>query len=40
MTLPVHLDQLCRVDVRVALSGAQPRVAQQFLNGAEISAAL
>jgi hypothetical protein len=34
----VHLDQLRGVHVRVALRRAQPCVAEEFLNGAQIRA--
>src|SRR4051812_39907216 len=36
MGLAVSIDQLRGVDMRVSLSRAQARVAQQFLNGAQI----
>ena len=36
----VHLEQLRGVDVRVALRRAQPRVAEQLLNRAQVGAAL
>src|ERR1051325_2186462 len=40
MALFIHLQQLSRVDVGVPLRGAQTRVAEQFLNGTQIGAAL
>src|SRR5688500_15066248 len=40
MRLAIHLNQLRRVDMCVALRGAQSRVPQQFLNGAQVGAAL
>ena len=40
MRLPVHLEQLRRVDVRVALRRAQARVAEQLLDRAQVGAAL
>ena len=40
MGLPVGIDQLGGVDVRVALRRAEPRVAQQLLDDAQVSAAL
>ena len=38
--LPVHLEQLRGVDVRVALRRAEPRVAEQLLDRAQVGAAL
>jgi hypothetical protein len=40
MTLPIHLEQLRRVDVRIALRRADPRVTEQLLNRAQVRAAL
>ena len=40
MGLPVHVEQLRGIDVGIALRGAQSRVAEQFLNHAQIRAAL
>jgi hypothetical protein len=40
MTSPVNLQKLRRVHMRVALRGAEPRVAEQFLNRAQVGAAL
>jgi hypothetical protein len=40
MRLPIHIEQLRRVDVRVALRGRQLHMAEQFLDRAQISAAL
>src|SRR5688572_26394233 len=38
MRLPVHVDELLRVDVRVALGRAEAGMAQQLLNGPQIRA--
>src|SRR5262245_17293486 len=38
--LSVHVDELCGVDVCVALRRAQARVTEQLLNGAQVGAAL
>src|SRR5918993_1762371 len=40
MTLPVRLDQLCGVEVCIALRRAQPSVAEQLLDRAQVGAAL
>ena len=40
MRFPVRLEQLRDVDVRVALGRAQTRVAEQFLNRAQVGARL
>jgi hypothetical protein len=40
MALLVHLEQLRCVHVRIALRGAEARVPEQFLNGAQVGAAL
>jgi len=40
VALPVHLEQLRGVHVRVALGCAEPRVAEQLLNRAQVGAAL
>ena len=40
MRFAIHVDQLRGVDVRVALRGAQPRVAEQLLDRAQVGAAL
>ena len=39
MRAAVDLDELRGIDVRVALRGAQARVAEQLLNGAQVGAA-
>ena len=38
MRLPVHVDQLGGVDVRVALGRAQPGMTQQLLNRPQVGA--
>ena len=38
--LPIHVQQLRRVDVRVALRGAQARMAEQLLDRPKVGAAL
>ena len=38
--LPIHIQQLCSVDVRVALRRAEARVAEQLLDDAQVGAAL
>ena len=40
VTLPVHLEQLRGVDMRVALRGAEARMAEQFLDRPQVGAAL
>ena len=40
MRLPIDLEQLRGVDVRVALRGAEARVAEQFLDRSQVGAAL
>ncbi len=40
MRLLVHINELGEIHVGIALSGAQARVAEQFLNRAQIRAAL
>src|SRR5687768_9625799 len=38
--LAIHVDQLRRIDVRIPLGGADARVAEQLLDGAQVGAAL
>ena len=40
MGLPIHLEQLRRIHVRIALRGRQLHVTQQLLDRAQIGAAL
>ena len=40
MRFHVDVEELCRVDVRVALSSTQTGVAKQLLNRAQVGAAL
>jgi hypothetical protein len=40
MALPIHLQQLRRVHVRVALRRADPCVPEHFLDGPKVGAAL
>jgi hypothetical protein len=40
MRFPIHIQQLRGVHMRVALRRAQLRVAEEFLNGAQVGASL
>ena len=40
MRLPIHVQQLRDVHVRIALRGREPHVAKQLLDGAQIGAGL
>jgi hypothetical protein len=39
MSFLIYLDQLLRIHMRVALRRAESRMAEQFLNGAQVGAA-